>query len=104
MFVSLLQRLLTWPKHTLFPVFDIMKNVVLRPGGMRVMTGTEFFTWRDFLLSLSIEEDLTLMYTVFFRFLANAMCNVNDQSTADIVCLHADVHSRLPQCSVCARW
>ena len=104
MYVSLLQRLLTWPKDLLFPVFDIMKNVVLRPGGMRVLANTDFFTWRDFLLSLSIEENLTLMYTVFFRFLANAMCNVNDLSTADIVSLESGVHSRFPPCSVYARW
>ncbi|OAO14031.1 hypothetical protein AV274_4288 [Blastocystis sp. ATCC 50177/Nand II] len=84
-YVSLLQQLLTWPKSCLFPVLDVMKNVVLRPGGMAVMGDTEFFAWRAFLLSLSVEEPLTLMYTVFFRLLANALCNVNDVTAVGII-------------------
>ena len=97
-YVSLLQRLLTWPKSCLFPVLDVMKNVVLRPGGMAVMGDTEFFAWRTFLLSLSVEEPLTLMYTVFFRLLANALCNVNDVTAVGIVGTWWRLQSRSPRC------
>ena len=97
-YVSLLQRLLTWPKSCLFPVLDMMKNMVLRPGGMAVLGDTEFFTWRSFLLSLSVEEPLTLMYTVFYRLFANALCNVNDVTVVAIVGLYGVLQSRSPRC------
>ena len=49
--IDLVQKLLTWPIQYIFPVFDIVKNCILRPNGILLLSSSSF-DMNEFIQSL----------------------------------------------------
>ena len=52
MIIRILQRLLQWPASMVFPVLDIMKNCVLLPNGISILSSSPSFDFSSFITSL----------------------------------------------------
>lgn len=50
--IDLLQKLLLWPLHYVYPVLDILKNCVLRPNGTLILSSAPSFDLHTFVTSL----------------------------------------------------
>lgn len=50
--IRILQRLLQWPVSMIFPVLDIMKNCVLLPNGISILSSSPSFDFSSFITSL----------------------------------------------------
>lgn len=50
--IRILQRLLQWPVSMVFPVLDIMKNCVLLPNGISILSSSPSFDFSSFITSL----------------------------------------------------
>lgn len=50
--VQLLQKLIIWPIQCVYPILDIMKNCILRPNGLLVLTEAPHFNIHSFVESL----------------------------------------------------
>ena len=88
--IRILQRLLQWPVSMIFPVLDIMKNCVLLPNGISILSSSPSFDFSYFITSLQyslfsayfiirVGETPNAVFIVLFRLIANILCVHSNQ-------------------------